>query len=441
MAHRLSGSMQLRPGVAVAASAPCRCAGAPLPPHALQVHARGAPLQRCAAAAGRHQHAVPSPLAVYRWQARRAAAVARAGRCGEQPSAAEAASKQQQQQQRGEQAAAGEEGEGEWDEGDEYEGEGDEYEDGEYEEYEEGEEGEMEEGEEEEQPAPRADKIPADVTSTPYVEGQFVEVGLITKAFGIRGEVKVAPQTDEPRKRFAKGKRLWLQPPPAPGALARAAPPPPLSRVVVESSRVVKPEARGKPGSEVWALKLREVPDRSGAERLAGLKLLLAVGDRERLRGSDEFYVQDLVGLKVYDHAGGGLIGLVTEVYDGTGTFSTLRLRLAPSREDIAGSVMRTTLLPFAAEVVPVVDVDAGRMEVSPPPGLLDLTSKKKLRRPYTPEQAARLLAMVEEDEARAAAAAGGGAPAAAGGGGAGQADEGQRREEQGGGGGRGAGQ
>jgi ribosomal 30S subunit maturation factor RimM len=32
-------------------------------------------------------------------------------------------------------------------------------------------------------------------------------VGLITKAFGIRGEVKVNPSTDEPRKRFAKGKR------------------------------------------------------------------------------------------------------------------------------------------------------------------------------------------------------------------------------------------
>jgi hypothetical protein len=38
-------------------------------------------------------------------------------------------------------------------------------------------------------------------------QGEFVEVGLITKAFGIRGEVKVAPATDQPRKRFVKGKR------------------------------------------------------------------------------------------------------------------------------------------------------------------------------------------------------------------------------------------
>lgn len=93
--------------------------------------------------------------------------------------------------------------------------------------------------------------------------------------------------------------RLWLQPPAPRGMPLRGAAAPPLRRVVVESSRVVKPEAKGKPGSEIWGLKLREVPDRNAAEALAQHTLLLAICDRERLRRGDEYYIQDLVGLKV----------------------------------------------------------------------------------------------------------------------------------------------
>jgi hypothetical protein len=44
--------------------------------------------------------------------------------------------------------------------------------------------------------------------------------------------------------------------------------------------------------------------------------------------------------------------------------------------------------------------------QVDPPEGLLDLVSKKKLRKPYTPEQAARLLTQIEEEERRVAAVA-----------------------------------
>ena len=225
-------------------------------------------------------------------------------------------------------------GEGEWDEDDDEAGEwdeGDEWEEGddEWEEGEEEMEGEEDEDEDDEGDSarPRPPMIPADATVVPYVEGQFVEVGRVTRAFGIRGELKVAPLTDEPRKRFARGKRLWLQPPAgrrggAGGGGAGAGggamqqqrsqsrsqqqhQPPPLPagalrRVVVEAARVVKPEAKGKPGSEAWGLKLAEVGDRGAAEALAGHTLLLAVCDRERLRrGGDEFFIQDLIGLKV----------------------------------------------------------------------------------------------------------------------------------------------
>lgn len=45
-------------------------------------------------------------------------------------------------------------------------------------------------------------------------------------------------------------------------------------------------------------------------------------------------------------------------------------------------------------------------LQVDPPPGLMDLVSKRKLRRPYTPEQAAALLAQMEQEAACAAAEA-----------------------------------
>jgi ribosomal 30S subunit maturation factor RimM len=88
--------------------------------------------------------------------------------------------------------------------------------------------------------------------------------------------------------------------------LSRGAPQPPLQRVVVESSRVVKPEMKGRPGSEIWGIKLREVPSRDAAEALAQQKLLLALCDREKLRKGDEYFIQDLVGLKVRGNLGGG---------------------------------------------------------------------------------------------------------------------------------------
>jgi len=128
---------------------------------------------------------------------------------------------------------------------------------------------------------------------------------------------------------------------------------------------------------------------------------------------------------QVYDHSTGKLLGLVTEVYDGTGSVYTLRLRLAPNRDDVAANRMRLTLLPFALEMVPVVDVAAGRMEVTPLEGLLDLVTKRKLKKPYTPEQAAQLVAQIEEEERRLGLKAAGGG---GGGGGKGGGEEGGKK-------------
>ena len=116
----------------------------------------------------------------------------------------------------------------------------------------------------------------------PSPQGDFVDVGLIGRAQGIKGEVRVYPITDEPKKRLAKaGVRLWLQPPntggggrggvaPAGGQM--------LQRVLIQHGRIVKPATNQD--REVWAVKFNEVPDRTqvGGKGQKGV-LLYKVGE------------------------------------------------------------------------------------------------------------------------------------------------------------------
>lgn len=123
--------------------------------------------------------------------------------------------------------------------------------------------------------------------------------------------------------------------------------------------------------------------------------------------------LQDLVGLQVFMQAGGEEVGRVTDVFDGTGTHDVMRIQLAASQlerlaalaatgsssssqeEDAeaeedeeeaaaggSGKGARHVLLPFVKAMVPVVDVKGGRMEVTPPAGLLELAAPSNLRRP-----------------------------------------------------------
>jgi hypothetical protein len=80
-----------------------------------------------------------------------------------------------------------------------------------------------------------------------------------------------------------------------------------------------------------------------------------------------------------------------TQVYDSTGSYSLLRVRLAPNESDIQQSCYRSILVPFVEGMVPVVNVAAGQLLLSLPEGLLETASTKKLRRLYTAEQQAQL--------------------------------------------------
>jgi 16S rRNA processing protein RimM len=105
-----------------------------------------------------------------------------------------------------------------------------------------------------------------------------------------------------------------------------------------------------------------EIPDRTAAEALRGLKLYL---DRaalpDALDDDDEFYHVDLIGLDVFG-PDDVLIGTVTAVQDfGAGDLLDVEL-----------SDGRSVLIPFTREIVPQVDLATRRIDAVPPPGLLD---------------------------------------------------------------------
>jgi 16S rRNA processing protein RimM len=76
----------------------------------------------------------------------------------------------------------------------------------------------------------------------------------------------------------------------------------------------------------------------------------------------DEFHVHQLEGLRA-ELADGTVVGTVREVAHGPG--GELLVLARPELPD--------ALVPFVRAIVPTVDLDAGRLVLTPPEGLLDL--------------------------------------------------------------------
>jgi len=164
-------------------------------------------------------------------------------------------------------------------------------------------------------------------------------VARVGRAHGVHGEVTVEVRTDSPQLRLAAGAVL-------------ATDPPGLGPLVVTSQH----DHSGR-----LLLRFAGVDSRDAAEALRGVMLLVEVDPAERPEDDEEFYDHQLVGLVAVDEAGAEL-GTVSEV-----------LHL-PAQEVlvIARPGGAEALVPFVASIVPTVDLAAGRLVVTPPPGLLD---------------------------------------------------------------------
>jgi len=171
-------------------------------------------------------------------------------------------------------------------------------------------------------------------------------VGRILRAHGIKGEAVVEVRTDDPAGRFAAGKVFRTDP-------ASAGP------LTVRSVR---------PHQGRLLVGFAEVVDRGGVEALRGVRLVVEADDTEPIDDGD-YYDQQLVGLAVV-RATGDTVGRVAEVMHLPG-----HDLLAVRSGDSAGGT--ELLIPFVREIVSEIDLAAGRLVVTPPPGLLDPAGAK----------------------------------------------------------------
>ena len=183
---------------------------------------------------------------------------------------------------------------------------------------------------------------------------EFIIVGRVRKAHGIRGEVVVETITDEPDAIFASGRRVFAGT--AAGDLAPA-----RTELHITTSR---------PFNEGLLVGFAEVPDRNVAETWRSRYLLLPASELPA-PAEDEVYVHDLIGMRVTlatdAHGGqpGSTIGTVIEIYELPQGLA-IDVRRDPPREK------ETVLLNYDERTIASVDKDARVIVVTPPEGLLE---------------------------------------------------------------------
>ncbi len=201
---------------------------------------------------------------------------------------------------------------------------------------------------------------------------EWIEIGTIVSAQGLQGEVRVYPNTDFPERFLEAGERWILSP---------GQPEPQLVELL---------GGRYIPSKGLYVIELAGIEDREQAETLRDSKLLVPQTDRPHLE-EDEFYLLDLIGLEVFDQSQGEVIGVVVSLVQAGNDLLEVKLNSPLVTEEVEVSPPPAVhpsrrkkplpkrkpprppmvLIPFVMEIVPVVDLEKGRIEITPPPGLL----------------------------------------------------------------------
>lgn len=169
-------------------------------------------------------------------------------------------------------------------------------------------------------------------------------IGVVARTHGNRGEVVVNPETDFPEERFYEGAQL----------MARG-----KDGIDATLEIVTMRMHQGRP-----VILFKGIESMNDAELLAGTHLKVAEGDLdEALLDEGEFYQRDLIGCVVVT-AGGDEVGEVTAV---EGARGAMRLVVRSRRNEV--------LIPLADEIC-TVDLEAKRITVRPPEGLLEVNGE-----------------------------------------------------------------
>ena len=167
----------------------------------------------------------------------------------------------------------------------------------------------------------------------------LLQVGIITSTHGVRGEVKVYPTTDDPR-RFRR-----------------------LKEVVLDTGKEkMNLEIEGvKFFKQFVILKFKGLDNINDIEKYRQKSLYVTRKNAVRLQ-RDEYFIADLIGLKVQDEDGKEP-GTVKDVIE-TGANDVYEVEMADGK---------SLLLPAIKQCILNVDVENGTMQVHVLEGLLDL--------------------------------------------------------------------
>ena len=170
---------------------------------------------------------------------------------------------------------------------------------------------------------------------------QQLRVGRLIKAHGLKGALKVELYTDAPDRRFTPGAVFTLQVP---------------TSSPWHGNTLTLIELRWYNGQPVAFFE--GVTDRTGAESL--VKAILWIEQvADEPDEPDAWYDFQLVGLRA--------------MRDGVEVGTIARVEHFPAQDLLAiRTPDREVLVPFVAAMVPAVDISAGTVTLTPPPGLFE---------------------------------------------------------------------
>ena len=175
-------------------------------------------------------------------------------------------------------------------------------------------------------------------TEQDWIMEQLLQVGILSSTHGVHGEMKIFPTTDDPG-RYKKLKKVFLDT----GAG--------MNELKIESVKFFK---------KFVIVKFEGYDSINDIEKYKGRSIFVSREDAVRL-GRNEYFVADLIGMRVVDENGNEL-GELTDVME-TGANDVYVIRLMNGGE---------LLLPAIKQCILSVDVNEAVMKIHVLDGLMD---------------------------------------------------------------------
>ncbi|MCF0142558.1 MAG: 16S rRNA processing protein RimM [Parasporobacterium sp.] len=176
---------------------------------------------------------------------------------------------------------------------------------------------------------------------------QYLRIGVITTTHGLKGEVKVYPTTDSPR-RFKEVKRVFLE-----GPKGR-------TETTIEGVRFFK---------NLAIVKFACFDSVEAANGTSGMDVLIDRADGQPL-AEGEYYIADLLGCTVVSDEG-ETVGVLKDVLQ-TGANDVYVVTPAKEIKTAKGKVLTEILIPVIPQCILNVDIEKSIVTVHLMAGLID---------------------------------------------------------------------